>query len=80
MQTIAPMLYVLWKHQDPKINYLLFQIRWVKFRGLMAMVGMILEIFVSNLPLNTQELWLGAFGRPDCREQLFLKAYLRQRI
>ena len=45
----------------------------------MAIAEIILEIFV-NIPLNTQELWLGAFGRPDCREQLFLKAYLRQRI
>ena len=46
----------------------------------MAIAGIIIEIFVKNIPLNTQELWLGAFGRPDCREQLFLKAYLRQRI
>ena len=46
----------------------------------MAIAGTILDILVSNIPLNTQELWLGAFGRPDCREQRFLKAYLRQRI
>ena len=46
----------------------------------MAIAGIVIEIFVNNIPLNTQELWLGAFGRPDCREQRFLKAYLRQRI